>query len=604
MSFLAPFYLLLAGAAAVPLLLHLLRRNVGDRVEFPAARYLQRAEREHSKALRLRNLLLMLLRVLLLVLLALAAARPFVRGVGTGHGATAVAIVLDNSLSTTAVSAGVPAFNRLRDGARAVLLAATPADRLWLVTADGALRTGTREALLGELARVTPMEDAGDLALAFRRADAAVRGASLPARGIVVATDGQRTAWTSARRTPDGVIVLAPDEPPPSNRAVLDVAVQPARWTPRGAVIARVAVPDSAGYRITLGNRTAARGIAVRDEPLSVRLSPPERGWQAGAVELEPDDFPADDARHFAVWIGAPPVASAAASAGPFVSTALAALVADGRASAGAGITITSADAATGLPALLLAPSDPLRIGAANRTLARFNIPWRFGTVVTAPASAHGAGLDGVSVSRRYRLERQGVPTRSDTLASAGADAWAVAGPGYVLIASPMDPIATDLPLRAAFLPWLSQALGQRLGAPLGDVGAPIVSTPRAPLVLPAGVDAIESASGARRSITGERVEAPPERGVWFLLQAGRRVGAVVVEAPDAESDLRRWRPGDLAARLGGANARGVTSPDALAHAAYATGARHPFTTPLLVLAFLLLAAETAVVRANRPVAA
>ena len=604
MSFLAPFYLLLAGAAAVPLLLHLLRRNVGERVEFPAARYLQRAEREHSKSLRLRNLLLMLLRVLLLLLLALAAARPFVRGVGTGHGATAVAIVLDNSLSTTAVSGGVPAFNRLRDGAHAVLLAATPADRLWLVTADGALRAGSREALLNELARVSPLEGAGDLPLAFRRAGAAARAAPLPARVVAVATDGQRTAWASARRIPDAVAVLAFDGPPPSNHAVLGVDVQPARWTPRGAVIARIAASDSVGYRIVLGNRTAARGIAARDEPPSVRLSPPERGWQSGAVELEPDDFPADDARHFAVWIGAPPAASAAASAGPFVATALATLVADGRASAGSGVTITSADMLTGLPALLLVPADPLRIGAANRALARFNIPWRFGAAVATPTAAHGGGLDGVTVSRRYRLERQGGPAPSDTLASAGADAWAVAGPGYVLLASPIDPAATDLPLRAVFLPWLSQMLGQRLGAPAGDVGAPIVASPGAPLVLPAAVDAIESASGARRSIVSEHIDAPTERGVWFLLRAGRRVGALVVEAPDAESDLTRWRPRELAQRLGGADARGVTSPDALAHAAFTAGARHPFTTPLLVLAFLLLAAEAAVVRANRPVTA
>ena len=49
MSFLAPFYLLLAGAAAVPLLLHLLRRRVATRVDFPAARYLLRAEQEHSR---------------------------------------------------------------------------------------------------------------------------------------------------------------------------------------------------------------------------------------------------------------------------------------------------------------------------------------------------------------------------------------------------------------------------------------------------------------------------------------------------------------------------------------------------------------------------
>src|SRR6476469_4959824 len=118
MSFLAPLWLLLGAAAAVPLLLHLLRRNVTARVEFPAARYLLRAEQEHSRSLRLRNLLLMLLRVLLVVALALAAARPFVRGVGVGHGATAVAVVLDNSLSTTAMTRGAPVFDALRDATR------------------------------------------------------------------------------------------------------------------------------------------------------------------------------------------------------------------------------------------------------------------------------------------------------------------------------------------------------------------------------------------------------------------------------------------------------------------------------------------------------
>ena len=145
MSFLAPLYLLLGAAAAVPLLLHLLRRTVATHVDFPAARYLQRAEQEHSRSLRLRNLLLMLLRVLLVLALALAAARPFVAGLGVGHGATAVAIVVDNSLSTTAVDGRAPVFDALRAAARTMLLASISGDRLWLVTADGRVRTGARE---------------------------------------------------------------------------------------------------------------------------------------------------------------------------------------------------------------------------------------------------------------------------------------------------------------------------------------------------------------------------------------------------------------------------------------------------------------------------
>ena len=140
----------------------------------------------------------MLLRVLLILAIAIAAARPFVAGLGVGHGPTAVAVVLDNSLSTTDVTGGAPVFNRLRDAATAVLLASTPSDRLWLVTADGRLRGGTREALLAEVARTVPVQGGGDLPLALRRAAAAVQGSALPARVVAVATDGQRTAW--ARR--------------------------------------------------------------------------------------------------------------------------------------------------------------------------------------------------------------------------------------------------------------------------------------------------------------------------------------------------------------------------------------------------------------------
>jgi hypothetical protein len=603
MSFLAPLWLLLAGAAAVPLLLHLLRRNVSARVEFPAARYLERAEREHSTSLRLRNLLLMLLRVLLLLALAIAAARPFVRGFGAGHGATAAAVLLDNSLSTTAVSGGQPIFEQLRAGARAVIAAAAPADRLWLATADGRLKAGTRDALLAELARITPIEGAGDLPLALSRASAAVNAAPLPARAVAVATDGQKTAWSAARRVSEAVTVLAPRDDPPANRAVSSVEARPARWTPRGAVVARVASPDSVGFRVVIGERTAARGIAARDEAISVRVAPPERGWQAGRVELEPDDFPADDARHFAVWIGAPPVVSPAANAGPFVATAVATLAADGRVARGGGIDIIAADAATALPALLLPPVDQVRLGASNRALARLGVPWRFGTVAAAPASAQGEGLDGVSVARRYRLVRQGT-LPSDTLATAGGEPWIVAGSGYVLLASPLDPSATNFPLRASFLPWLAAVLGQRLGAPAGDVGAPVEASPDATVVLPAGVDAVESEAGARRFVSGDRMTAPSERGVWFLLRGGRRVGAVVVEAPEAESDLTRWTAPQLAMRLGGNRARGVNDPDALARATFAVGSSHPVSTPLLVLAFLLLAAEAVAVRASRSTAA
>src|SRR5205823_3238481 len=161
MTFLAPIYLLLGGAIAVPLLIHLLRRRIGLRVEFPAARYLARAEREHSRTLRIRNLLLMLLRILAILAVAVAAARPVARWAGAGHGPTALAIVVDNSMSTGVVENGRPLLDRFKAMAAQLASDATANDRLWLVTADGRVRGGSPAAVRDAIQRLEPLAGAG-----------------------------------------------------------------------------------------------------------------------------------------------------------------------------------------------------------------------------------------------------------------------------------------------------------------------------------------------------------------------------------------------------------------------------------------------------------
>src|SRR5918912_621887 len=120
MEFLAPVWLAAAAAVAVPLLLHLMRRRIGTRIDFPAVRYLARAEREHSRKLRLRNLLLMLLRVAAVLLVTVAAARPVARLAGTGHAPTSLALVLDNSLSSSAIVSGRSVLEDLKARARSI----------------------------------------------------------------------------------------------------------------------------------------------------------------------------------------------------------------------------------------------------------------------------------------------------------------------------------------------------------------------------------------------------------------------------------------------------------------------------------------------------
>ena len=153
MSFLAPFALLLASAAAVPLLLHLLRHRTGEKIDFPAVRYMLRAEREHSRELKIRNLLLMVLRVAIVLALAFAASRPIGRLFGGSHAPTALAIVLDNSLSTSAVADGTPVLARLKDAARGAVGRATTGDRVWLVTADAHVVGNTPAVVRGAVDR-------------------------------------------------------------------------------------------------------------------------------------------------------------------------------------------------------------------------------------------------------------------------------------------------------------------------------------------------------------------------------------------------------------------------------------------------------------------
>ncbi len=595
-EFLSPLYLLAGAAAAVPLLIHLLRRRIGTRIEFPAVRYLARAEREHSRNLRLRNLLLMLLRIAVIALIVMAAARPFVRVGGGGHAPTALAIAIDNSLSSSAVVDGRMVLDELRERARELVDRASSTDRMWLVTADGTVHGGGGDAVLAALDRMEPLGGGGDISLAVLRAAGLVRGAPLQEREVVVLTDARATAWPE-RVDFDGVRVVAfrPAGDPPRNRAVIQATAAPSRWTPRGAVHARVLSDDSVAYRITLEGRTVARGTATPDEEIVVHASPAERGWAAGSVELEPDELRGDDVRYFAVWIGPPPGVAVHPALGPFGRTAAETLVESERAARGRDVHFVPADELSALPALIVAPADPVRIGAANRALERLDVPWRLGAS-RGGGVASGGRLDGVAVTRRHALTlRRGAV--ADTVATAGGEPWVVTGPGYVLIASPLVPEATDLPVRAAFVPWLAEMISQRLA---GGAGVVLHAAPGDAVALPPGMTAIESLTGDRLPVSAASASAPPRAGVYFLLRGEERAGALVVDPAPEESVLERLPASELAARLGAREVHVTSEADQLQERVFAASPRRSLVELLLVGALIAIVAESLVAAGTR----
>jgi hypothetical protein len=596
-SFLAPIWLALAAAVAVPLVLHLMRRRIETRRDFPAARYLLRAERENVRKLKLRNLLLMVLRALAVLFLALAAARPISQVLGSGHVPTGLAIVVDNSMSAGVIVDGAPLLARLTAAARGVVDAAGGNDRVWLVTVDGSVTGGARDVVADAIDAIEAIGGQGDLQAAITRAAGLASEAGLPASTVVIVTDGQASQWVEpVSAGAVRAVAWMPAVVAPENRSLAVAEPRPARWSPRGAVLVRAEGADSVTFRVTLGERTVSRGLLRGSAEHLVRLDPAERGWQAGRVDLAPDELRGDDERHFAVWVGSAPTVTVDPASGLFVREAIDALVQSELIGRGPGILIAPADLASQKPALLLAPSDPVRLGAANRALERLGVPWRLGEPRRDETVARGADLDGMPIRMRYPLQAVG-GAASDTLVTASGEPWAVAGDGYVLVASPVTVEASGLPIRAQFLPWLTELVSQRLAA---EGAIQLRSNPGGTVRWPAGIDGLERNDGQVVPIQPE-ARAPLRNGVYFLRRGTERVGALVVSAELEESQLDRLGRAALTARLRGDQVIVAADQGELVGVAFDQSARRPLQALLLFLALAALVAEMVIVRRAEP---
>ncbi len=648
MAFLAPFMLAFAALAGVPLLVHLLRRRVGRTYDFPAVRYLARMEQEHSRERKLRHRLLLLLRILAVIALALAAARPIARLAGLGHAPVSIAVVIDNSMSSGAAPDGRVVLDDMRAAARALLDDLTPDDRAWLVTADGRVIGGSLAALNDALTALKPLGGRGDLLTATRRGITLSRSGAPRSPVVAVVSDGQAAAWQELSLTAGASEAGGPAAAGPAaaadgsadqrstgdplttrtvdagdvpvrvlnvparsvrNVGIVEARAEPARWTPTGSVSFAMIAADSAAWRVALDGRTVARGTAAAGSATSPsrvtqKLATAANGWVRGSVEVDADELRGDDVRWFAVRVAPPPTVATRAESGPFLTAALATLVDEKRLDRGAEgsrgvVTITGADATIAKgPVFLTAPADPVRIGEANRTLARLGIPWRFGAIARDLVLARGnTSLDGAQVRVRYPLQRSTAGAASltaDTLATAGGAPWIVSGAGYVLVGSPIEPDATDLPLRAGFVPWLLDALSRRLG----DDGRILAAVPGAQITDHdlSSATALERPDGSLVPLSGSRLTVPNESGVYFLRRQATRIGAVVVNAEAQESDLRADAPGATGAafrsRVSGAAVAVDSVPADWRRDALDQAAGRSLLAPLVALALMALLLE------------
>ncbi len=568
MGFLYPLWLLLAAAAAVPLILHLLQRHQGPRVVFPAVRYLQRAEREHARRIKLRQLLLLLLRVAALLAIALAVARPFFRRGGITHEPTAVVIILDNSMSSSLVQGDRRVLDELKDRALETLARASSDDRFWLLRAGAPWEPALPGDAMTTAERVRATQAtaaSADIMGAIDRAHSILaQAAGGRSREIQVLSDLQQSNWRGELKSDDdvSVIVYAPEREPVANSAIAAIQVG-GGLAPRAQERSTIAVEiagdstrDSVNLRLHIGNRTAGAAIGQPGSTVLLPFPPQPVGLVTGWVELDADALRADDRRYFAVTVSPPPTVTLTRAA-PFIKSALDVLT-DARrislANAGGAILVAPAGAGTESAGtrdvVIIAPENPLELPAVNRRLAMLGINWQLENNPASGelrfAASNDAELDRAlreaRVAQAYRLVSSGA-TSNDSVAVRLSDgsAWAVFGERarggrFVVLASPLTPEAGNLPTSLAMIPLMDRATGVWVASAAPPSEAP----PGAAMNLPAGATAVINPDGTRDTIVaGTTYQAGTLPGVYQVLRRGTVIAAYVVNPAPGESVLR-----------------------------------------------------------------
>jgi hypothetical protein len=326
LHFSTPWLLLALPTVLLPLLLYWWKRRQRRRRPFPSLQLVRQTVAEQARRLRLREILLLLLRILVLTCLVLAAAGPVIRADGPLGGAPRrVVVLLDRSLSMTAVDGAGERFERAKGACARYLKLLPGGTRVDLVAFDD------RPCLVAE--SVEPIEalsalggvEAGlggtDLAavldfVAARLKRLGERGvvalfSDLPAGGITepLGFEYPLLLYPAGLSVANGGVVELEDlNPLPVAGVELEMSAE-ATGPPRDFRLyadgEEVALRESVGGGFRLG--------AVPVEP----------GWVVYRLAAEPiDAFGVDDVRRLAVLVHPPPRVYTLGDAG-LIGTAL-----------------------------------------------------------------------------------------------------------------------------------------------------------------------------------------------------------------------------------------------------------------------------------------
>jgi hypothetical protein len=267
-----PYLLLGLGAALLPVLIHLIRRNKPEIVQFAAMRFLEMTSLRLLRYQKLKHLLLLLLRILALLLLGLAFARPYLVGdkmpALLGREPQAIAIIVDVSASMAARDH----FSAAREEARKIMQQALARDRVWLIAAAGAaeLLAENEEPKKAEatLTQLTQRQTAGNLREALLFADQLLSRAPLQRRAIYLISDLQASNIAAGAFTLNSNAECVPIAVLPTWRNVAVLDGQMAAPVPKNVTAAQPNTAAETGSAFVC----RVRNFSDADQQIEVRL--------------------------------------------------------------------------------------------------------------------------------------------------------------------------------------------------------------------------------------------------------------------------------------------------------------------------------------------
>lgn len=325
MTFLNPLLLLGLAAAAIPLIIHLFNFRRPRKVDFSSLEFLKELQKSTMQRVRIKQLLLLLLRTLAIACLVLAFSRPTLTSNLAGslgsQASSSMVIILDNSRSMQMRDAQGAYYDQAKEMANALVGQMKAGDEIFLLPVSRDLSMGDVDGgySMPHLAREAVQDlsvspHPGSITEAWARSIQILDEAKNLNKEIYVISDFQKSALKDSVIAGDSeeyrTYLLPVGERTHANVAVAEVSVlsriievgQPIRMEAtlinygEDTINEYVASVFLEGERVAQATVELEPGIPTK---ASFTVTPQERGWLSGVVQIEDDAFTSDNIRHF-----------------------------------------------------------------------------------------------------------------------------------------------------------------------------------------------------------------------------------------------------------------------------------------------------------------